>query len=104
MEETIRDLFVQSLRAKLELCRVVSARLMHDLESPRLTDRQKQESFCRWFDATRDGDILEFVFELLRRREREARISQSLKKPPHRISHHAEPVRAARFAQSASSR
>ena len=100
MEETIRDLYVQSLRAKLELSRIVSARLMRDLESPRLTDRQKQESFCRWFDATRDGDILEFVFELLRRREREARRSQSPRKAPHRIRRHAEPVRAARFARA----
>ena len=86
MEETIRDLYVQSLRAKLELSRIVSARLMRDLESPRLTDRQKQESFCRWFDATRDGDILEFVSELLRRRElRSPQIAISRGTAPHRI-------------------
>jgi hypothetical protein len=104
VEETIRDLYIQSLRAKLELCRIVSARLMCDLESPRLTDRQKREEFCRWFDVTRDGDILEFVFELLRRREREARTSQSPRKAPHRIRRHEEPVRAVRYAESASSR
>jgi len=103
VEETIRNLYVQSLRAKLELCRIVSARLMEELESRELPARRHGESFCRWFNVTRDGDILEFVFELLRRREREARATQSLKKSPHRFVEHPHSQRAAHREESASS-
>jgi hypothetical protein len=103
LEGTIRNLYVQSLKAKLELCRIVSARLMEEAESQELPARKQRESFCRWFDVTRDGDILEFVFELLRRHEREARATQSFKKSQQRFVEHAEPVHAVRCRESASS-
>jgi len=102
VEETIHNLYVQSLKAKLELCRIVSARLMEELESQELPARRRGDSFCRWFNVTRDGDILEFVFELLRRREREARATQSLKKSPHRFVEHPHSLRSPRYAESAS--
>lgn len=73
VEKTIRNLYIQSLRAKLELCRITGAALMRELESPMLTVKAKREVFYRWFDVTRDGDILGFVLELVRRSEREAR-------------------------------
>ena len=71
MEEIIRRLFVQTLRAKLELCRLVAAALMVELESPLLTITEKRAAFRQWVSITRDGDVLMFVLELLRRHERE---------------------------------
>lgn len=67
----LHSLFVQMLRAKLELSRIVAASLMETLDYPVVTDWEKREAFRQWADVTRDGDFLAFMLELLRRHERE---------------------------------
>lgn len=69
VEEKLRNMFLQSLRAKLELCRLVAARLMEELEHPARNTLEKRCLFRRWEDMTRNGDTLEFVLDLLRRHE-----------------------------------
>lgn len=73
MEEILHSMYVQSLRAKLELCRITAASLMESLDSPKLTVEERQTGYQRWTDVTRDGDVLEFMLELLRRRGRETK-------------------------------
>lgn len=73
VEEIINKLRIEATRAKLELCRIAAAALMHRLESEELTVSERRALFERWLEVTRNGEVLEFVLELERRRDRETR-------------------------------
>jgi hypothetical protein len=73
MEEFLQHLYVGTLRAKMDLCRVIAATLMDSLHSPTLTVYERQAGFRRWEEVTQNGDTLEFMLELIRRREKEGR-------------------------------
>ena len=71
--KNIQHLYIQSLRAKLELCRIIAASLMNSIESQKLTTEERRAGFRCWVTIARDGDILELMLDLIRRREREER-------------------------------
>lgn len=73
MEEFLQYLYVQTLRKKMEVCRATAATLMKSLQAPNLTLHEQRTGYKRWEAVTRDGDVLEFMLELIRRHEREER-------------------------------
>jgi len=73
VEEIAVRLYVQSIRAKLELCRIACATLSNKLEDPNLSDSEKSAIAADWDQRLRDGDILAFFLDLVRRLEREQR-------------------------------
>jgi hypothetical protein len=74
VEEIVVTLYIQTIRAKLELCRIVCASLCSTLEDPNLTLAESSMISARWAQRLRDGDILAFFLDLLRRDEREQRV------------------------------
>lgn len=70
VEEIISRLSIQAIKAKVELCRIVTAALMRKLESVNLTANERRVACCRWAEVARDGDTLEVALELQRRRKR----------------------------------
>ena len=71
MEEMFQRLLTQALRAKLELCRIVAAALMEEMDLQQGSGTRQRTAFRSWAEVTRDGDMLEFMLELLRRHDRE---------------------------------
>lgn len=70
MKDQIGNLTVDALRARLELSWIAAAALMDDLEFSFLTDDAKSAVSRRWQEVTRDGDILAFALDLIRRQQR----------------------------------
>lgn len=73
MEEFLQYLYVQTLRKRMEVCRATAATLMKSLQSADLTVYEQRAGYKRWEAVTREGDVLEFMLDLIRRREREQR-------------------------------
>jgi len=73
LEEFLQSLYVQTLRKKMEVCRATAATLMKSLQSSNLTVYEQRAGYKRWEAVTREGDVLEFMLELIRRHEREER-------------------------------
>lgn len=71
MEEIIRRLEIQTIKAKLELCRIVCASLAAQFDTPDLTHIERATIARQWNKLLAEGDTLAFFLELLRRRERE---------------------------------
>jgi hypothetical protein len=70
MQEVARNLLLQTLRAKLELTRIVAASLTEKLDLPHLSVREQRHTLRHWLDVTEDGENVEFVLELLRQHDR----------------------------------
>ncbi len=71
VEEIVGRLQIQTIRAKLELCRIVCASLAAQFDNPQLSCREKAIIAGQWDKLLIEGDILAFFLELLRRRGRE---------------------------------
>lgn len=69
MEEIIQRLHIQTIRAKLELCRIVCASLAKEFENPHLSLREKDAIAIQWEKLLREGDVLALLLDLLRRKE-----------------------------------
>jgi hypothetical protein len=69
----LRELQIQTIRAKLELCRIVAASLMKSIQSQELSADEMRSGYRCWLRITQDGDALEWALDLIRRRERETR-------------------------------
>jgi hypothetical protein len=75
VEEIIDRLGIETIRPKLELYRTVCASLASELENPRLTITERSVIAVEWGQMVKEGDILAFFADLLRRRERERKPS-----------------------------
>jgi hypothetical protein len=73
MQEVARNLLLQTLRAKLELTRIVAASLAEKLDLSHLSVREQRHTLRQWLNVTEDGENLEFVLELLRQHDRRQR-------------------------------
>ena len=71
MEEIINGLHIQTIRAKLELCRLVCETLAREFENPNLSFSEKTVLSRQRSKLLREGDILALFLELLGRREKE---------------------------------
>ena len=82
VEEIIEGLQIQTIRAKLELCRIMCACLAAELENPSLTQHERTAIAMQWDHLLREGDILAFFLDLLRRRDKELRDGTGKNKAP----------------------
>ena len=67
MEQTIHNLYVQTIRAELELSRIVGASLRRELDDSNLTIREKANIVRFWSTVLGDGDMLSLLLEFTRR-------------------------------------
>jgi hypothetical protein len=72
MEQILQRFLVQTLCAKLALCRIAAATYSEALLSPTLPGPERITTFRCWEKATREGDTLAFALEMISRRERNA--------------------------------
>lgn len=70
MKEIVVKLYIQSIHAKLELCRIACATLFSKLKNRKLTLAEKSAISAQWNQRLREGDILALFLDLLRRHER----------------------------------
>jgi hypothetical protein len=81
MRRGIDNLRLDALRAKLELNWIQAASLMNDLENCTLTSAEKCATSRRWLEVTREGDLLAFALDLVRRQQKESIGSRCKPKP-----------------------
>lgn len=70
MEDPFRVLFIQAMRAKMDLCMIIAATLMEQLQLRELEAWDRIEIFRQWDNAVNEGETLAFALELLRVHER----------------------------------
>lgn len=74
MEEISNSLRMQTIRAKLELSRVVCASLAEEFDDPRLSLEERAAIAREWERSATDGDVLALFLDLLRHRDKSEKI------------------------------